>query len=89
MPFSKTHLFIYFIVINIVLFLLMGLDKKWAQTQKGRISEKTLILIAFLGGAIGGLAGMLFYRHKTSKKKIYYYFTIFTLFYIFLWTFVL
>ena len=59
-------LMIYVIVINIVAFLLMGEDKRRAKKKLWRISERTLFLAALLGGSIGGLCGMYFFRHKTK-----------------------
>jgi uncharacterized membrane protein YsdA (DUF1294 family) len=63
----------YLIIINIICFLLMGLDKYLAIKKKYRISEKTLLLTAFLGGSIGIFLGMIIFHHKTKK-------TIFKLF---------
>ena len=59
-------LIVYFIVINIVAFLLMGEDKRRAKKKLWRISERTLFAAALLGGSIGGLCGMYFFRHKTK-----------------------
>ncbi len=57
----------------------MGLDKTIARkngerVQRGkkprrRIPEKTLFLIAALGGSLGVLAGMYLFRHKTKHKS--------------------
>ena len=60
---------IYLIVINIISFLLMGMDKLQAIFNKKRISEKTLIILAILGGIIGTILGMYIFRHKIRKKK--------------------
>lgn len=46
-------------------FLLMGIDKRRAGRKAWRISEKTLLLTAILGGGIGSFIGMYFFRHKT------------------------
>ena len=46
-------------------FIMMGLDKKKAAAHKWRIPEKTLFLTAAIGGSIGVLLGMFFFRHKT------------------------
>lgn len=48
------------------LFVLMGVDKARAIRGKWRISEKFLFLLAFSGGGLGGLMGMLSFRHKTK-----------------------
>lgn len=60
---------IYFFIINIIGFFLVGYDKKMAIHNKYRIAEKTLLLIVFFGGFVGSGLGMLFFRHKTSKKS--------------------
>ena len=57
------------VIWNIVTFLIYGLDKRKAQKGSMRISEKTLITVAFLMGGIGAFAGMRFFRHKTDKPK--------------------
>jgi uncharacterized membrane protein YsdA (DUF1294 family) len=44
----------------------MGVDKARAKQKKWRVPEKTLFLIALLGGALGTWAGMYLYRHKTK-----------------------
>ena len=58
----------YFTVINLVLLLVMGLDKTRARQNQYRISEKTLWILAFAGGAVGGTVGMQLFRHKTKHK---------------------
>lgn len=58
----------YLIIINILAFFLMGMDKKKAQTGAWRIPEKTLFLSAILGGSIGAIAGMQLFRHKTKHR---------------------
>ena len=52
--------------ISVVLFFVMGIDKSRARRHKWRISERTLFLLAALGGAAGGCLGMLAFRHKTK-----------------------
>ena len=56
---------LYLAAVNLAAFLLMGVDKRRAAGKKWRISEKALFLPAVLGGALGGLLGMRFFRHKT------------------------
>jgi len=56
----------YFIVINILGFALMGIDKQKAQHGAFRISEATLFAIAFMGGSLGSILGMTLFRHKTK-----------------------
>ncbi len=59
----------YLIVINILTFLLYGIDKWKAQKGKWRIPEETLIWLAIVGGSIGALLGMYLFRHKTKHRK--------------------
>ena len=64
------RIFIYYlIVINVLTFLLYGIDKWKAQRSKWRIPEGTLILLAAVGGSIGALIGMYLFRHKTKHLK--------------------
>ena len=58
----------YLIIINIIAFFLMGIDKKKAQNGAWRIPEKTLFLSASLAGSIGAIAGMQLFRHKTKHR---------------------
>ncbi|MBP5582411.1 MAG: DUF1294 domain-containing protein, partial [Bacteroidales bacterium] len=60
---------IFFIIINIVTFFAFGVDKYKAQHNKWRIPESTLLTMAMLGGSIGALVGMRFWRHKTLHNK--------------------
>lgn len=61
----KSWLLLWILVWNGIAFVLMGLDKGRAKGQKWRISEKVLFLSAALGGSIGAMLGMSFFRHKT------------------------
>ena len=60
---------LYFIVINLLTFLLYGLDKYKAIRREWRIPERALLLMAFLGGAFGALSAMRIFRHKTRKGR--------------------
>lgn len=55
----------YLILVNIIGFLLMGLDKWKAKNKRWRISEKTLFGVGVLGGSLGAWVGMYAFRHKT------------------------
>lgn len=59
----------YILVINLIGFLAMYIDKKKAKRNEWRIKEGTLISLALLGGGIGGMIGMYKFRHKTKKLK--------------------
>lgn len=67
--FNMKNIIIYLIVINIIAFIAMWLDKRKAKYGKWRIPENTLLLLVLLGGGIGGIAGMYIFRHKTQKAK--------------------
>lgn len=58
-------LIIYSVVVNLVAFALYGIDKKRARRGAWRISERTLLGIAVIGGSIGAILGMLLFHHKT------------------------
>ena len=60
------------IVINVITFLIYGIDKWKAKQGSWRISEATLLLLAIIGGCIGALLGMQVWHHKTMHKKFKY-----------------
>lgn len=60
---------LYFIIINVIGFLAMAIDKWKAKNNAWRIPENTLFSITVLGGGIGTIAGMYVFRHKTKKTK--------------------
>lgn len=64
-----TILTVYLIFMNLLAFLLMGLDKSKARRNRWRIPEKTLFLSAILGGSIGAILGMQVFRHKTKHAS--------------------
>ena len=55
----------YIVVINVIGFALMGIDKAKARKRAWRIPEATLFLIALVGGSLGTTVGMRVFRHKT------------------------
>ena len=63
------YLIIYLIIINLIAFLVMFLDKRKAKYGKWRIPEQTLFIVALIGGSIGAIAGMYTFRHKTKKLR--------------------
>lgn len=68
----KMNVFIFIFLINLAGFLSMLIDKQKARKNSWRIREKTLFLLAIMGGSIGSLAGMYIFRHKTR----HWYFVI-------------
>ena len=67
--FSIKNIIIYFVVVNFLSILMFFIDKKTAEKNLWRISEKALILVSILGGSVGALIGMYTFRHKTKKLK--------------------
>lgn len=65
----QTFLIGYPIVINVIGFLLMGIDKFRAKRRGFRVPEATLFIIAIIGGSIGSLLGMHIFRHKTRHRS--------------------
>ena len=59
-------LLVVLIVMNLLAFALMGIDKMKARRGSWRIPEKTLFLVTALFGALGGTLGMKVFRHKTK-----------------------
>ena len=60
---------IYLVIINVVTFLVYGIDKWKAKKAKWRIRETALLALAVLGGSIGAWLGMKVWHHKTLHKK--------------------
>ena len=60
----------YYLFINLLSFIILGVDKYLAIKHKWRISEKTLLVSFILGGFWGGGLGMVIWHHKT--KKLYF-----------------
>jgi len=62
----------YFLIMNILGFSLMGIDKWKAKKGAFRIPESTLFIIALIGGSIGSIIGMYTFRHKTRHWYFVY-----------------
>ena len=63
---------IYIVVINVLTFIVYGIDKWKAKRSKWRISEATLLILAIICGSIGAWLGMKVWHHKTMHKKFKY-----------------
>lgn len=63
---------IYCILVNILGFIAMGIDKRKAIRNQWRIPEGNLFLLGFLGGGTGLLTGMKVFHHKTKKPRFQY-----------------
>lgn len=57
---------IYLLTVNVVAFILMGVDKRRAKKNAWRIPERTLFLPVVLLGSLGGTLGMFCFHHKTK-----------------------
>ena len=57
--------------LNLITFIIYGIDKFKAKKAKWRISEATLLLLAVIGGSIGAWLGLQVWRHKTQHKKFF------------------
>lgn len=62
-------LIVYFTLINLITFVMYGVDKYKAKKSKWRIPEATLLWMAVIGGSIGAWIGMKVWHHKTLHKK--------------------
>lgn len=62
-------IYLYLIIINVISFIIYGIDKRKAKKSLWRISEATLIWFALIGGSIGAYMGMKMFHHKTKHKK--------------------
>lgn len=67
--FTTKNIIIYLIVINLIGFAIMYIDKQKAKKNHWRIPEKTIFLVTLLGGGIGTISGMYTFRHKTQKMN--------------------
>ena len=63
----------YLVLVNVIAFTVYGADKRRAQKDRWRVPERTLFLLAIIGGSIGALLGMHVFRHKTR----HWYFRVF------------
>ena len=70
LPLHTQILIIYTVLINIIAFFYFGIDKLKSQLNNRRVSEKTLWILSAIGGSIGALIGMNFFRHKTKSFVI-------------------
>jgi len=56
----------YVVIVNIIGFIMMGMDKAKAKKHAWRISEAALFFVALIGGSLGSILGMQLFRHKTK-----------------------
>ncbi|MDZ5472462.1 DUF1294 domain-containing protein [Bacillus sp. 31A1R] len=63
------YIVFYLVIINLIGFYIMFADKQKAKKQQYRIQEKTIWMVAFIGGAAGAMIGMNTFRHKTKHTS--------------------
>ena len=63
------YILIYLLILNVIAFTSMYIDKQRAINRKWRIQEATLLALAILGGSLGLYLGMNTFRHKTKHLK--------------------
>lgn len=56
---------VYLLIVNVAAFAVYGADKLRAKQGRWRVPEKTLFLLAIIGGSVGALLGMWCFHHKT------------------------
>ena len=61
----------YLCGINILTFIIYGIDKILAKKNMWRVRESTLFFLSFIGGCVGTFIGMLLFRHKTKHISFY------------------
>ncbi|MGI6013110.1 MAG: DUF1294 domain-containing protein [Oscillospiraceae bacterium] len=59
---------VYLLIVNLIGFVQMGIDKRRSIQRRWRIPEAQLFLVAAIGGSVGSLLGMYVFRHKTKHK---------------------
>ena len=67
-----TYILLYLLAVNLLLFAVMGIDKYKATHQRWRIPERTLFVLAAIGGSLGGILGMRLFHHKTLHPQFRY-----------------
>ena len=69
-------------VMSLVCFFTYGWDKRRASNGGRRVPERTLQLLAFLGGWPGALIGQRLFRHKTQKSSFLAMFWLFVVLHV-------
>lgn len=60
-----------FWMVNVITFFVYAWDKRKAIYHQSRIPEVVLLLLAFIGGSVGAMCAMFFFRHKIKNPKFY------------------
>jgi uncharacterized membrane protein YsdA (DUF1294 family) len=83
------YIIIYYLLISMISFTIMGIDKNRAKRGEWRIKEATLWWLAIAGGALGGFVGMKVYRHKTKHTSFMLGFPVIIMLHLFLFVYLL
>jgi uncharacterized membrane protein YsdA (DUF1294 family) len=62
-------LVVYILLINTATFLAYACDKHAARKHRPRVRERTLHIMALIGGSPGALIAQQVLRHKTAKRS--------------------
>lgn len=65
----KNYIILILIIINLIAFVVSGIDKYKAKHKKWRISEKTLFILGIVGGCPGLYISFFLFKHKTKHLK--------------------
>jgi len=58
---------VWFGFTSVMAFILFGYDKRASGRAGERVPERHLLVVAAMGGWLGGFLGMILFRHKTAK----------------------
>lgn len=76
-----------FWLINIVAFIIYGLDKQLAISDQSRVSERMLHGLSLIGGVIGASLAMIIFRHKIMKMPFVAVHLLIVVIWFFIWYF--
>lgn len=65
-------LLIYLVIMNVIGFIMMAVDKYKAKHHAWRINEKSFFLISLIGGSLGTIIVMYTFHHKTKHWYFVY-----------------
>ena len=69
---SFDFIILYVAAVNVISFIVMGVDKRRAVKRAFRVPESTLFVLAIIGGSIGSITGMHLFHHKTRHWYFLY-----------------